>query len=312
MDNPTAAIYCRLSNEDENTTSESESIQNQKLLLTDYARKEHWNIYHVYADENFSGLDNTRPDFLQMLKDAELKKFSIILCKTQSRLTRNLETSEHLLHTLFPLWGIRFVTVVDAVDTASKTNKKARQINSLINEWYCEEISDNIKAVFRRKMEAGQFLGNYAPYGYQKDPKDHHRLMIDPEAAPVVALIYQLYLHGHSCQSIAKHLTDSQLPTPWQKKLSRGEDTGRKNVKHPTQWSASSIGKMLKNQVYLGHLVQGREGKASYKYAKVVPKPPHEWIIATNTHDPIIDEQTFLQVQNKMKRQRKFDKKSPL
>ena len=153
-----AAIYCRLSVEDaEKRAAERESIRNQRALLLGYAKKQGWAVYDIYADEDYSGLREDRPAFQRLLADAEERKFSIILCKTQSRFTRNAGTAEKYLHALFPLWGIRFVTVVDGVDTASHANKKARQINSLVNEWYSEELSENIRAVFRRKMEAGQF-----------------------------------------------------------------------------------------------------------------------------------------------------------
>ena len=127
-----AAIYCRLSVEDaEKRAAESESIRNQRALLLGYAKKQGWAVYDIYADEDYSGLREDRPAFQRLLADAEERKFSIILCKTQSRFTRNAGTAEKYLHALFPLWGIRFVTVVDGVDTASHANKKARQINSL-------------------------------------------------------------------------------------------------------------------------------------------------------------------------------------
>lgn len=137
-----AAIYCRLSVEDaEKRAAESESIRNQRALLLGYAKKQGWAVYDIYADEDYSGLREDRPAFQRLLTDAEERKFSIILCKTQSRFTRNAGTAEKYLHALFPLWGVRFVTVVDGVDTASHANKKARQINSLVNEWYSEELS---------------------------------------------------------------------------------------------------------------------------------------------------------------------------
>ena len=209
-----AAIYCRLSVEDAGKrAAESESIRNQRALLLGYAKKQGWAVYDIYADEDYSGLREDRPAFQRLLADAEERKFSIILCKTQSRFTRNAGTAEKYLHALFPLWGIRFVTVVDGVDTASHANKKARQINSLVNEWYSEELSENIRAVFRRKMEAGQFLGNYAPYGYRKDPCCRHHLIPDAETAPVVAEIYDLYLSGLSCKMIGERLTAQGIPT---------------------------------------------------------------------------------------------------
>lgn len=303
MKRETAAIYCRLSVEDrEKEWSESESIRNQRALLLGYAAKEGWTVYDIYADEDYSGLREDRPEFQRMLADAQKGCFSVILCKTQSRFTRNAVTAERYLHEIFPLWGIRFVTVVDHVDTAFRGNKKARQINSLINEWYSEELSENIRAVFRKKMEEGKFLGNYAPYGYRKDPEDRHHLVIDREAAQVVEKIYGLYLAGLSCKMIAERLTEEGILTPSQWKKQRGEDLGRKECQC---WSAGTIRKILKNPVYLGHMVQGKEMKISFKEKKVQELPEKRWIVVENTHDAIIKREVFDEVGRRMKKCRK-------
>lgn len=298
-----AAIYCRLSVEDaDKGTAESESIQNQKSLLLEYAVRKNWAVYEVYADEDYSGLREDRPAFQQMLKDAEDGRFSIILCKTQSRFTRNAVTAERYLHEKFPQWGIRFVTVVDHVDTAYRANKKARQINSLVNEWYSEELSENIRAVFRRKMEEGQFLGNYAPYGYRKDPFDRHHLIIDGETAPVVAEIYSLYLSGLSCKMVAMSLTERAIPTPSCVKKSRGEDMGRKDC---MKWSAGTVRKILRNPVYLGHMVQGREEKISFKEKKTRELSQNRWFVVENTHEAVIKQEVFDEVGRMMGLKRK-------
>lgn len=293
------ALYCRISNED-SSYQESESIQNQKLLLINYAKEKNWSVFDIYCDENYSGLDDKRPDFCRMLSDAQKGLFSIILCKTQSRFTRDILTAEKYLHQAFPLWGIRFVTVVDQVDTHYKENKKSRQINSLINQWYCEELSENIKKVFYQKQLKGQFLGNYAPYGYQKSSKNKHQLLIDETTAPIVRFIFEQYaFYKVSYQAIASFLTNQKIPTPSQYKLSQGKDMGRKGVKHPGIWSASTIRRILHNPVYIGHMVQGKEKKISYKFKKVVAVPKQNWIVVKNTHAPIISETVFSLCQKK-------------
>lgn len=297
------AIYCRLSVEDRGRgDAESESIRNQRILLLEYAAKQGWRIYDIYADEDYSGLREDRPAFQRMLTDAEEGRFSVILCKTQSRFTRNAAMAERYLHEKFPLWGIRFVTVVDGVDTAFSANKKARQINSLINEWYSEELSENIRAVFRKKMEEGKFLGNYAPYGYSKDPADRHHLVIDEETAVVVREIYALYLSGLSCKMIAERLTEQSVFTPSMVKKKRGEDLGRREC---SRWAVSTVRKILKNPVYLGHMVQGKERKASFKGKKVLEVPENEWIVVKNTHEPIISERVFAETRKRMVSNRK-------
>ena len=285
------AIYCRLSVEDrEKERDESESIRNQRAMLLEYAAGQGWQVYDVYADEDYSGLREDRPEFQRLLEDAQKGCFSVILCKTQSRFTRNAVTAERYLHEVFPRWGIRFVTVVDHVDTAFRGNKKARQINSLVNEWYSEELSENIRAVFRRKMAQGQFLGNYAPYGYRKDPSDRHHLIIDKETAPVVEEIYALYLSGLSCKMIAIRLTEQGVPTPSLVKKRRGEDLGRKDC---TRWSAGTVRKILRNPVYLGHMVQGREEKISFKENGTHGLPENRWFVVENTHEAIVKQETF-------------------
>ena len=140
-----AAIYCRLSEEDRNKqfeTDDSNSIQNQKTMLVQYAVEQGWELYDIYSDDDYTGSDRRRPEFNRLLADAEKRKFDIVLCKTQSRFTRELELVEKYIHGLFPIWGIRFIGVVDNADTANKGNKKSRQINGLVNEWYLEDMSD--------------------------------------------------------------------------------------------------------------------------------------------------------------------------
>jgi len=289
-----AAIYCRLSQEDLEKEGEvSESIQNQREMLLSYAKKQGWQVYDIYIDEDYSGLREDRPAFQRMLRDAEEGAFSVILCKMQSRFTRNAVTAERYLHEIFPRWGIRFVTVVDHVDTAFRGNKKARQINSLVNEWYSEELSENIRAVFRRKMEEGQFLGNYAPYGYRKDPNDRHHLIVDEETAPVVEEIYDLYLSGLSCKMIAVKLTEQAVTTPSESKKRRGEDLGRREC---MRWSAGTVRKILKNPVYLGHMVQGKEEKISFKEKYRRELPENRWFVVENTHKAIVKQEKFDEV----------------
>ena len=188
-----AAIYCRLSVEDaEKRAAESESIRNQRALLLGYAKKQGWAVYDIYADEDYSGLREDRPAFQRLLADAEERKFSIILCKTQSRFTRDMELVEKYLHGKFAEWGIRFIAVVDHVDTQDRAGKKARQINGLINEWYLEDLSGNVRAVLDHKRHSGCYIASFALYGYRKDPDRKGHLLIDEEAAAVVREVFNL------------------------------------------------------------------------------------------------------------------------
>ncbi len=298
-----AALYCRLSSEDEKN-KESESIQNQKLILKDYVYKNNWDIYKIYVDDDFSGMDRQRPAFKEMLTDAKEGKFNIIICKSQSRFTRDIEVLEEYIHNKFILWKIRFISIVDNVDTSIEGNKRIRQLNGLINEWYCEEISQNIRAVFKKKMELGQFLGPYAPYGYKKDKNDKHKLIIDENTAPIVKKIYNMYIEGMGYKKIADSLTNNRVDTPSFYKKSLGIDKIHNNsIKNV--WSENTIAKILKNQTYTGRVVQGREKKLSYKSKKVILLPSNEWIISKKVNPEIIDDITFERVQKIIMTKRK-------
>ena len=171
-------IYCRLSEEDRdkrNKTDDSGSIQNQKSMLVKYAYDRGWEIYKIYSDDDYTGSDRSRPAFNELLRDAEERRIDTVLCKTQSRFTRELELVERYIHGLFPRWGVRFVSVVDNADTEIKGNKKARQINGLINEWYLEDMSDNIRSVLTNRRQDGLHIGAFALYGRQKGSPYHRR-----------------------------------------------------------------------------------------------------------------------------------------
>ena len=308
-----AAIYCRLSKEDvgRENGANSESIINQRKLLADYAMKQNFEIYDYYIDEDRSGLDRERPEFLRLIEDAKLGRFSVVLCKTQSRFTRDMELVEKYIHGLFPLWGIRFISVVETYDTAVKGNKKARQISGLVNEWYCEDLSENIKAVLHKKMQDGEFIGSFACYGYKKAADNKHELEIEEETAQVVRNIFDLYLEGYGIAQIADILRHKQVltPTAWKQKIGLlyKNPYANKQEKNSTEkaeykvsvyynWSRSTIKKILSNETYIGTLVQGKEQKISYKDKKLRAVPKREWVCIPNHHEAIISKEVFEQV----------------
>lgn len=302
-----AAVYCRLSVEDAGLEpgQNSESILNQQLLLLDYAQKQGMEVFAVYVDEDYSGLDNRRPAFCRMIEDASLGKFQAILCKTQSRFTRDIATAEKYLHNLFPLWGVRFIGVVDGTDTSLSFNKKARQINSLINEWYCEDLSENVRAILRRKMESGQFIGSFACFGYRKDPADRHRLIPDPPAAQVVQDIFRLYVNGFSVPTICRYLESSGTLTPSAYRRRQYTSPSSDSTASSCRWNPSTVKRMLSNPVYIGTLIQGRQRKLSYKSRRVCPVPKQQWAVVPRAHEPLISEELFQAVQQRLKSRRK-------
>ncbi len=295
------AIYTRLSKEDEEKHQpESESIQNQKSLLINYAVERGWDIYQIYCDEDYSGADSQRPDFNRMLKAAKEKKFQIVLCKSQSRFTRDMELVEKYIHNLFPIWGIRFIALADNADTEVKGNKKARQINGLVNEWYLEDLSENVRMVFDMKRREGKYIGSFPVYGYQKDPDDRNKLIIDPEAAEVVRQIFQWSLEGHGKQHIAAMLNDLGLPNPAKYKVEHGCDCRHLLGKDQCYWNKVTISRILRNEMYAGVMVQGRTKKVSYKSKLQTDVPKDQWYRVEGTHEAIIDKETFQAVQQQL------------
>ena len=287
-----AAIYCRLSVEDYYKEEKSESIKNQLSLLEDYAQKQDLSIYDYYIDDNYSGLDKTRPAFNRMIQDAKSHCFDIILCKNQSRFTRDIEIAEKYLHGLFPIWNIRLIGICDGVDTNNHSNKKIRQLNGLINEWYCEDLSENIRMVLKNKMKHGQFIGSFACYGYVKG-KDHE-LLVDEPAAKVVRRIFDLYVKGQSMAKIAAILTKKQIPTPSEYNKACGSLF--KSPHASSTWSVSTIKRILHDETYIGTLVQGRVSKISYKNKYMKPNPKEEWIRVKNHHEAIVDKSIFFRI----------------
>ncbi len=294
------AIYCRLSEEDRNKqfeTDDSNSIQNQKSMLLQYAMEHEWELYNIYSDDDYTGSDRRRPGFNHLLKDAEQRKFDIILCKTQSRFTRELELVEKYIHGLFPVWGIRFISIVDNADTANKGNKKSRQINGLVNEWYLEDMSENIRSVLTNRRKNGFHIGAFALYGYKKDPDKKGHLIIDEEAAAVVREVFTLFSQGYGKTAIARMLNDRGIPNPTEYKRLHGLRYRQPKMKNSALWKYSAISDMLTNEIYIGNMVQGKYGSVSYKTKQNKPRPKSEWYIVEGTHEPIIEQELWDRVQ---------------
>nr|WP_326213623.1 recombinase family protein [uncultured Oscillibacter sp.] len=309
--NMKAAIYCRLSEEDRNKqfeTDDSNSIQNQKAMLLQYAMEQGWEVYNLYSDDDYTGSDRRRPEFNRLLEDAKAHRFDIVLCKTQSRFTRELELVEKYIHGLFPIWGIRFVSIVDNADTANKGNKKSRQINGLVNEWYLEDMSENIRSVLTNRRQNGFHIGAFALYGYQKDPDQKGHLIIDEEAAAVVREVFTLFSQGYGKTAIARMLNDRGIPNPTEYKRLHGLRYQQPRRKNSTLWKYFAISDMLTNEIYIGNMVQGKYGSVSYKTKQNKPRLQSEWFRVEGTHEAIIERSLWNRVQSMIaERAKPFD-----
>ena len=295
-----AALYVRLSREDRDKIrkeDDSESIINQQTMLINYCKDNQIEIYNIYNDEDYSGSDRERPAFNRMIQDAESRKFNMVLCKTQSRFARDMELVEKYVNGLFPIWGIRFVGVVDNADSTNKYNRKQRQITSLVDQWYLEDLSENVKATLASKRKQGLWVGAFAPYGYIKDPDNKNHLIVDEEAAEVVRYIFDLYLQGYGITPIARKLNEQGIPNPATYKQQHGQPFQNAHKECSDIWHTYSIGRMLSNLVYRGCVVQGMSENISYKSTKKRQKPKEEWDIVKGTHEPIIDQCTWDKVQ---------------
>lgn len=306
------AIYIRLSKEDMKEIEkgdDSESIKNQKLMLSEYVARKGWQIYDFYVDEDYSGADRGRPSFERLLGDAKNGEFNIVLCKTQNRFLRDLEAVEEIIHGKFLEWNIRFVSLLDGADTAIAGNKKSRQIHGMIDEWYLEDLSENIKEVFKAKMEDGQYLGGFAPYGYMKDPTNRHKLIVDEEAAKVVRKIYNLYLKGYGTHKIAQILTKEGIEKPSSYMKRKYENFSLPNVSEYNLWGHTTINRILRNSIYIGILTQGKETTRSYKDRRRIAVDEEDWVIVEDNHEPIVSKKDFYEVQRLMDSRRRNKKK---
>lgn len=294
-------VYCRLSDEDRdkiNKNDDSNSIINQRSMCLKYANQCGWNVVDIYSDDDFSGAGTYRPDFERLIKDCESGKINLVLCKSQSRFSRDMEVIERYLHNKFIEWGVRFVSIVDNADTSIESNKKSRQINGLINEWYLDDLSTNIKKSLKNKREDGLFMGSFAPYGYEKLAEDKHKLVIDPVAAEVVKKIFQMYADGNGYHKICKYLNNNNIPPRSVYKKQKGSKFVCSNCDYKSvQWNPDTIAQMLRNEFYIGNLVQGKITSMGYKVHKLKKVAENDWCRIENSHEAIIDMETWNKVQ---------------
>ena len=305
------AIYLRLSIEDKdklNRTDDSESIKNQRHMLMEVVNNNpNYNLIGEYCDEDLSGAGTFRPEFERLIKDCENGKIDIVLCKSQSRFSRDMEIVERYINNKFKEWNVRFISLSDNADTENPGNKKSRQINGLVNEWYLEDVSNNIRSAFNSKMKQGEFISPFAPFGYLLDSSDNNKLVVDKVASLIVKDIFNLYLKGYGYSSIAKYLNNKNIPSPSLHKYRQGIKLNvvSNKKRDEIKWNSNAIKTILKNEVYLGKLVQGKRTTVSYKNHKIINKDKSLWISYPNTHEAIIDKDTFYKVQKEMKNRTK-------
>ena len=287
------ALYIRLSKEDENE-GPSQSVQNQESLLREFVQQHRLSVFDTYVDDGWSGTSFDRPSFQRMIGDIETKKVNMVITKDLSRLGRDYIMTGHYMERYFPEHRVRYISLLDGIDTGvDSTANDITPFRAIMNDMYAKDISKKIKSVKRDKQRKGQFIGGKPMYGYKMHPTEKNKIVIDEEVAPVVRRIFALALSGMSCRKIATTLNEEGVPTPatycgW-KVGNPGPYTGL--------WSSERISEMLKNETYIGNMVQGRMVKISYKSKKCLRQSPENWVVVEGTHEPIIDPETFRKVQ---------------
>lgn len=295
-----AAIYIRLSKEDrDKERGESESIQNQRMILDSYAKQHNWHIYDHYIDEDWSGSDRKRPEFHRMIHDAELGRFDIVLVKTQSRFARDNKYIEDYVHNLFKDMGIRFVSVVDNIDTSQTGSKLSSRVHAIFDEEQLDLLSSNIRKSFEEKAKQGQFFGAMPPYGYKKDPDNKNHLIIDEEAAQAVRMIFEMTAAGYTYMAIAKRLNECGFLIPSQYKKQHGYNVDGMYNRYGNLglWTRDMVRMFINNEVYIGTVVNHKSTVINFRTKKKKNLPKECHIKADNMHDAIISPELWDKVQ---------------
>ena len=292
------ALYCRVSRDD-GTEKESNSITNQKRMLSKYAKTNGFKNIKVYEDDGFTGTNFNRPDMQRLLDDVEMGYISTIIVKDMSRFGREYLQVGYYTEHYFPEKNVRFIAVNDGVDSANEEDNDFTPLRNFMNELYAKDISRKVKSAHRVKGMAGEPLSQ-PPYGYMKDPENKKKWIIDPEAAAVVRDVFKMCLEGKGNETIARILQERQVLIPmayWQSKgLPRG---GKIKQPNPYKWCKTSIAKILSQQEYCGDVINFKSYSISFKKKKRIPKPKEEWMVFKDVHEPIIDRETFEQVQKR-------------
>lgn len=287
-------IYVRLSQEDMRE-GESLSIENQKKMLTDYVSQQAgWNLVGIYEDDGYSGTNFDRPGVRQLLDDAKSGKINLILCKDLSRFGRNYIEVGQYIDYIFPSFNIRFIALSDNVDTLDRnsTAMDLMPIMNLFNEWHAANTSKKVRSVLAQNAKEGKYIASFAAYGYLKGDDEKHTPVIDEPAAKVVRRIFELRATGITPTQIAKILNADGVPIPSDYRAQRlGKPNPYKNTFH--YWSHVAVRNILGNPIYIGHLAQQKFTTVSFKNHKSVRRGKDEWVIAENTHEPIISQELW-------------------
>lgn len=299
------ALYERLSRDDEQQ-GESNSIINQKQYLEEYAKRQGFSNIRHFTDDGISGTTFEREGFQKLIAEVEAGNVSTVIVKDMSRLGRNYLKVGFYTDIMFPEKGVRFIAVNNGVDSETMGDNDFTPFLNIMNEWYAKDTSQKIRAIFKAKMQEGKRVSPSVPYGYLRDPQDKQHLIIDPEPAEVVRRIYRLVIEGVGVSAIARQLTDERVLIPSAYAAEHcPENNHSKSFTSPYTWSNTAVCYILEKQEYMGHTVLGKTVLESFKTKKRRKAKPEELMIFPNTHEAIIDEETWNTAQKARKTIRK-------
>lgn len=299
------ALYERLSRDDE-MQGESNSIVNQKRYLEEYAQAQGFKNIRHFTDDGYSGTNFKRPGFQKMIAAIEAGEIDVVCVKDLSRFGRDYLKVGFYTEIMFPEKGVRFIAINNSVDSANPTENDFTPFLNIMNEWYAKDTSNKIRTIFRSRMQDGKRCSGAIPYGYRRDPEDKNHLLIDEEAAKVVRRIYQMVIDGMGSQAIANQLTADNvlIPSAYLEQSEHGESRNH-SYHDPCRWNCTAVSYILDKQEYMGHTVLGKTICENFKTKKRRKARPDELIIFENTHEPIIDAETWHLVQKLRRRTRR-------
>lgn len=291
------AAYERLSREDDRR-DESSSIESQKMIIESFAKFQNFNILKHYSDDGYTGSNFNRPDFELLKRDIEDGLINCVIVKDLSRLGRELYETGTYIEEYFIKKNVRFIAINDGYD--SEVGDSMLGIRLSVNDLYLRDTSKKIRSSFDAKRKRGDYIGSFAKFGYKKDPNNSKKLILDEYAAPIVHDMFEWAANGNGTSIIAHRLTERGIPIPSIYKKENRPNRQKKLNQGKGIWRPQTVKDIINDEMYLGHMVQGRWKKISYNSKKLIETPRSEWIIVKNTHEPIVSEELFNKVQIEM------------
>ncbi|AIK75387.1 recombinase [Streptococcus agalactiae] len=302
-----AGLYCRLSKDDGNSV-ESMSIWSQKVMLKQYAESNSIAIYDYYVDDGYSGTNFERPSFKKMITDIENGKINCVITKDLSRLGRNYLQSGAYIEMYFPQKNIRYIAITDGIDTLNSNQNDIMPFKNILNEMYAKDTSKKVKSAIQSRMREGTYIGSKAPFGYLKDPNNKRRLIIDEKTKPIIELIYKLCLEGKGTQLISQELMKRKIPRP-SAFVENAEKLYGLTEENKYQWSHRMVLNVLRDPVYCGNMARNKRPTLSFKNSKRMYIPKRDYIYAKDTHEGIVSEEIWEQVQTMVDKRKCNNKK---